>query len=128
MVDLSKTAIDNIRKRIPNFTASQLIHGDFFEVDDTFDLIIEQTFFCAINPDLREKYASKTHQLLKSKGKLVGLLFNVPLHKDRPPFGGSKTEYLNYFQPYFNTEKMEACYNSYHNRQGRELFIKLIKK
>ena len=45
VVDLSKTALQNIKKRIPNFPESQLILGDFFDLDDTFDLIIEQTFF-----------------------------------------------------------------------------------
>ena len=128
VVDVSKIAIENIKKRVPNFPPSQLINNDFFNLDITFDLIIEQTFFCAINPALREKYVLKMQQLLKAKGKLVGLLFNVPLNTDRPPFGGNKKEYINYFQPHFNIEKMESCYNSYHNRQGRELFVKLKKK
>ena len=87
---MSKTAIDNIKKRIPEFPSSHLILGDFFEVDDAFDLIIEQTFFCALNPNLRENYAQKMHQLLKVKGTLAGLFFSVPLYTDRPPFGGNK--------------------------------------
>jgi SAM-dependent methyltransferase len=128
VVDLSKTALENIKKRVPDFPASQLINSDFFTLDTSFNLIIEQTFFCAIHPNLREKYVSKMQQLLRPKGKLVGLMFRVPLNLDRPPFGGNKKEYLAYFQPYFNIKKMEACYNSYHNRNGRELFIKLCKK
>ena len=43
VVDLSKTALNNIKKRVPNFPDSQLILGDFFNVNDTFDLIVEQT-------------------------------------------------------------------------------------
>ena len=128
VVDLSKTAIDNIKKRIPEFPASHLIIGDFFEVDDVFDVIIEQTFFCALNPNLREKYALKMHQLLKAKGTLVGLLFNVPLYTDRPPFGGTKKEYLRYFQLYFKVHDMAPCYNSYSKRSGKELFMKLINE
>ena len=53
VVDLSKTAIENIQTRVSNFPSSQLIQGDFFDMEDAFDLIIEQTFFCAINPNLR---------------------------------------------------------------------------
>jgi len=128
VVDLSKTAIDNIKKRIPEFPSSHLILGDFFEVDDAFDLIIEQTFFCALNPNLRENYAQKMHQLLKLKGTLVGLFFSVPLYSDRPPFGGNKKEYLSYFQPYFKIDNMAPCYNSYSKRNGKELFVKLTKK
>ncbi|MFK8058476.1 MAG: methyltransferase domain-containing protein [Polaribacter sp.] len=128
VVDLSKTAIENIKNRIPDFPDSQLILGNFFDIDDTFDLVIEQTFFCAINPSLREKYTQKMHQLLKEKGQLVGLLFNAPLYTNRPPFGGSKKEYLTYFKDNFKIKIFEKCYNSVKSRQGKELFIKMNKK
>ncbi|QTD36621.1 methyltransferase domain-containing protein [Polaribacter batillariae] len=127
VVDVSKTALENIKKRVPNFPASQLLHNDFFNTNHSFDLIIEQTFFCAINPNLREKYAIKMHELLKEKGKLVGLLFNAPLFDNRPPFGGSKKEYITYFKPYFEFEIFENCYNSIESREGRELFFKFVK-
>ena len=59
VVDFSETALNNIKVRVPSFPKSQLILGDFFSLNETFDLIIEQTFFCAINPELRGKYAAK---------------------------------------------------------------------
>ncbi|QTE24276.1 methyltransferase domain-containing protein [Polaribacter cellanae] len=128
VVDLSKTALENIKNRVPNFPASQLLHEDFFNVNDTFDLIIEQTFFCALNPNLREKYAVKMHELLNKKGKLVGLLFNAPLFDNRPPFGGSKKEYLAYFKPLFELVIFKNCYNSVERRNGKELFVKMVRK
>ncbi|WP_299062430.1 methyltransferase domain-containing protein [uncultured Polaribacter sp.] len=128
VVDLSKTALDNLNNRIPELPKNQLLNSDFFEVNDTFDLIIEQTFFCAISPELRVKYAFKIKELLKSKGKLVGIMFDVPLNKDRPPFGGNKDEYIALFSTHFKIDILEKCYNSYKNRQGRELFIKLLKE
>ena len=128
VVDFSETALNNIKFRVPNFPKAQLILGDFFSLNETFDLIIEQTFFCAINPKLRGKYAAKMHSILKPKGKLVGLLFDAKLNDDHPPFGGNKEEYISYFKNYFSIEIMDKCYNSYHNRQEMELFIKLIKK
>ncbi len=127
VVDLAKTALENIKNRIPNFPDSQLILGDFFDLNDAFDLIIEQTFFCAINTDLREKYALKMKDLLRSKGKLVGLLFDAKLNEDHPPFGGNIKEYTTYFESYFKMEIFTKCYNSFHNRQEMELFIKLVK-
>ncbi len=128
VVDLSKTALDNLHNRIPELPKNQLLNSDFFEVNDTFDLIIEQTFFCAISPELRGEYAFKTKELLKSKGKLVGVMFDVPLNKDRPPFGGNKDEYIALFSTHFKIDILEKCYNSYKNRQGRELFVKLLKE
>lgn len=128
VVDLAKSALDNIKMRVPSFPEHQLIHANFFDLENQFDLIVEQTFFCAINPELRQKYANKMDSLLHKKGKLVGLLFDAKLNEDHPPFGGNIQEYLSYFEPYFSIEIMENCYNSYHNRQGMELFIKFIKK
>ncbi len=80
---------------MPTFPDSYLIHKDFFELQTKFDLILEQTFFCALNPILRPKYVQKMSELLNAKGKLVGLLFNVPLNEGHPPFGGDKKEYIN---------------------------------
>ena len=127
-MDLAKSALENIKKRVPNFPESQLILGNFFDLETTFDLIIEQTFFCALNPNLRKDYAQKMNDLLTKKGKLVGLLFDAKLNEDHPPFGGNKEEYISYFKPYFDLEILEPCYNSYQNRQEMELFIKFKKK
>lgn len=127
-VDIAKQPLKNIKLRVPDFPESQLIHANFFDLDNQFDLIIEQTFFCAINPQLRAKYAAKMSAILKPKGKLVGLLFNAKLNEDHPPFGGNTKEYLNYFQPYFKNIQMEPCYNSYHNRKGMELFVKIVAR
>ena len=128
VVDVSKIPLENLQNRVPDFPSSHLIHADFFDLKDRFDLIIEQTFFCAINPNLRVKYASKMNDLLTDKGKLVGLLFDAKLNEEHPPFGGNKEEYLSYFEPYFSLDIFQECYNSYQNRQEMELFVKLIKK
>ena len=57
---------------------------------------IEQTFFCAIDPQYRKDYVRQSNKLLKSKGKLVGLLFDFPIEQG-PPFGGSISEYKALF-------------------------------
>lgn len=127
VVDVSKIALVNIKKRVPNFPESNLIHANFFDLETMFDLVIEQTFFCAIDPILRPKYAAKMQSILKPKGKLIGLLFDAVLNDHHPPFGGNKKEYLSYFEPLFKILKMEPCHNSYPNRQGMELFVQFLK-
>jgi len=127
VIDLSKTALENLKLRVPSFPENHLIHGDFFDIDMVFDIIMEQTFFCAINPNLRHAYAEKAFNLLNKTGQIIGLLFDAPLNETRPPFGGSKAEYLHYFKPYFDVSLMEVCYNSHQTRAGRELFIRLKK-
>lgn len=128
VVDISPTALTNLKNRVPDFPKNHLINIDFFKLNNSFDLILEQTFFCALTPKLRDNYVLKMNQLLRPNGKLVGLLFNIPLNKDRPPFGGTKKEYLSYFKTYFKIEIMELSYNSISERTNNELFIKLIKK
>lgn len=127
VVDLAETAKDGFLKRAAGFPESQFLVQDFFELKGCFDLILEQTFFCALNPELRQAYAKNMYELLKPNGKLVGVLFDFPL-KGGPPFGGSKEEYLTYFEPFFNIEVMEPCYNSILPRKNSELFIVLSKK
>ena len=127
VLDWSVSALNNIKSASPGFPDDYLIKGDFFEHLGQYDLILEQTFFCAIDPKLREKYATKVAQLLKPQGRLVGLLFDAPLNEDHPPFGGHKEEYLSYFKPHFAIKTFERAYNSIDARKGRELFIQLIK-
>lgn len=128
VVDLSKTALDNIKRRVPSFPSAHLIHMNFFDLDMTFDIIIEQTFFCAINPNLRPLYTIKTSELLYDHGKVVGLLFDAPLNADKPPFGGNKSEYMNHFHTRYTIKIMEQARNSHPSRTGKELFFKIIKK
>ena len=123
VIDLSPIALKNFHNRVPEFDKSHLICKDFFNLNDTFDLIIEQTFFCALEKNLRSNYVQKIKSLLKPNGKLVGLLFNDPLYDDHPPFGGNKKDYSNLFAPYFNSCVIENCYNSIEPRKNREFFI-----
>lgn len=127
LLDWAQQPLTNFNARVPGFPSSHLLHQDFFQHQGQYDLILEQTFFCAIDPALRLAYADKVYDLLAPKGRLVGLLFNATFEKDGPPFGGNKQEYLTYFSPKFNIHKMEPCYNSIAPRAGRELFINLQK-
>lgn len=123
VIDLASQPLINLKTREPNFPEENLIQGDFFELNKTYDLILEQTFFCALDPVLRPAYAKKMSELLNPQGKLAGVLFDFALSENGPPFGGSREEYLHYFEPYFTIKKLEKCYNSIKPRMGNELFI-----
>jgi thiopurine S-methyltransferase len=127
VIDLAKAPLENLKKRVPDFPESQLIQGDFFELNQQYDLIIEQTLFCAIDPILRAEYVKKASELLKVDGKFVGVLFNRQFESG-PPFGGNKDEYLTYFTPCFPNIEMEICHNSVTPRSGTELFFIARKK
>ncbi|MGH2667409.1 MAG: methyltransferase [Flavobacterium sp.] len=128
VLDYAESPLRNLKNRISGHNEDQFIQSDFFEHDSQYDLILEQTFFCALDPGLRTEYVKKMHDLLSPKGKLVGLLFQFPLTESGPPFGGSKEEYLNLFSSYFEIKKLEPAYNSIKPRQGNELFFIFTKK
>ncbi|MAT90752.1 MAG: SAM-dependent methyltransferase [Flavobacteriaceae bacterium] len=128
VVDLSETALQHFKKRVTDFPKQHILHADFFDLTASYDLIIEQTFFCALPPSMRGAYVEKVYELLVPKGILVGLLFNFPLTEEGPPFGGSISEYQNHFRPYFNLHTLTPAYNSIPQRQGNELFIRFSKK
>lgn len=126
LLDFAEEPLRAFKQRNPLFPAENLHNEDFFKHHGQYDLIIEQTLFCAIDPSLRLKYAEKLNSLLKENGKVVGVLFNRDF-QGGPPFGGSKEEYTTYFNPNFSTVKMEECYNSISPRKGTELFIQFKK-
>ena len=128
VIDISATALKNFKQRFPDFPEENCFCGNFFQHRGQYDLIIEQTFFCAIVPELRTDYVKQCYKCLKSKGKIVGLLFDDELYTDHPPYGGTKKIYSRFFAPYFDIEIMETAYNSIEPRSGRELFVKMVKK
>lgn len=128
LVDLATTPLKNFAKKYPDFPKDHLIQANFFEHIGVYDLIVEQTFFCAIHPKDRSAYAKQASSLLANGGKLVGLLWAVPMNESHPPFGGSKEEYLQYFKPYFKLKTFELAHNSIKPRAERELFLIAEKK
>ena len=131
LVDFAPAPIAAFAERYPDFPAKHLICADFFELSPAqyqFDWVLEQTFFCAINPSRRDEYVQQMAALLKPNGKLIGLLFDKEFGRNEPPFGGTKAEYQQRFERHFDIEIMETSYNSHPARQGSELFIKMRVK
>ncbi|MEE9349805.1 MAG: methyltransferase domain-containing protein [Flavobacteriaceae bacterium] len=128
VIDLVQIPLDNLLKRVPTFPKEHIIKGDFFELNLKFDLVIEQTFFCALPPTLRVKYVDKMNTILKKNGKIAGLLFQFPLTEKGPPFGGSKQEYESIFSKLFSLKTINTAYNSIKPRKDNELFIIFEKK
>ncbi len=131
ILDISELPLQEFQQRNPDFPTENLLCEDFFEHTGTYDLIFEQTFFCSFPPlpETRKKYAKHVAKLLKPAGKLVGVWFSFPLTGDmeKRPFGGSKEEYLSYFEPFFDIKIFEKAYNSIAPRAGNELFGIFIK-
>ncbi|WP_073283785.1 methyltransferase domain-containing protein [Hymenobacter psychrotolerans] len=131
VADLAPEALAALQQRVPGFPAAHLLLQDFFALpaQPPYDLLVEQTFFCALDPTLRSAYAQQCANLLRPGGKLVGLLFETDFGpSSEPPFGGTREEYRAYFEPYFDFVHFDTAYNSLKPRQGKELFMCLRRK
>lgn len=129
LVDISPLLVSNLKKKFHSSQNQglQIICDDFFNHQGQYDLIIEQTFFCALNPALRQKYVTKMKSLLKKDGRLVGLLFNREF-PNNPPYGGSEAEYRKLFSHEFEIIHLAQTDHSATPRKGSELWMEMVVK
>lgn len=130
LMDLTGEPFKDVLRQCPDFPQEHLLTGDFFAHSGSYDLILEQTFFCALDPALRSAYVRKMHELLAPGGRLVGVLFDDPQpgkDPNGPPFGGSRKEYQHLFAATFSKVTIEPCHNSIPPRAGREVWIDVRK-
>lgn len=127
VIDIASEAVRKLQQEHEGNERIRVIHGDFFGLTEVFDLIIEQTFFCALPPAKRPHYVQKMHELLQPGGRLQGVLFNTHFEFDGPPFGGSEEEYHTLFRNHFNNLSLQLCLNSAPKRAGMEFWFEAIK-
>ncbi len=127
LIDIAPTLVRNLKSKFANNSGIEVVEGDFFQLNGEYDIIVEQTFFCAIPPAMRVDYVRKMAELLGENGILAGLLFDRDF-EGGPPFGGSQKEYKMLFPEYgLKIIEMETAMNSIPARQGTEVFFKAMK-
>lgn len=126
VLDISQSPLDRLSKH-KHSENLKLIQGDFFDHQGAYDVLLEQTFFCALDPSLRASYVKKAADLLKPNGRLMGVLFNTHF-EGGPPFGGNTEAYKALFSPFFILQKLEECTRSIPQRMGNEVEFIFIKK
>lgn len=126
VIDIAPKLVEQLEARYKNNYEVNIICGDFFEHQGLYDVILEQTFFCAIDPKLRPEYVSKMHLLLKPKGMLKGVLFNRTFEEEGPPFGGNINEYQVLFEKDFKVN-FKAPVASIPGREGFEVLLEAVK-
>ena len=129
-VDFASSPINNIKNAAEILSLNICtVQDDIFNLSskfkNSFDYIIEQTCFCAIDPTKRGQYGLLVYDILKPRGKLIGLW--MPLDKDiedgGPPFGVQEKEVKQLFSKNWTIEKDEFPSKSIDSRKGREKLI-----
>ncbi|OMH80801.1 putative thiol methyltransferase 2 [Zancudomyces culisetae] len=100
-LDLSSIAVDAGNKlrdeqKVAQDSARFLV-GDFFNFSlggEKFMLAYDYTFFCAIHPDMREKWGARYAEIIEAGGNLITLMFPLKQHTSTPPpYTVSEEEY-----------------------------------
>ena len=133
-VDFSPTAVKNMEKiSKSNDIKMNIINSNIFnlknKIKNKFDLVVEYTCFCAIDPKNRIKYVDLVDSLLLPNGKLIAIFF--PIDKNiidsGPPFGVDFNSTLKLFSKKFSVIHKEFSQLSIKPRIGREIFTILQK-
>lgn len=127
LIDFSKVVTARLKEKYKG-QSIHIVNANFFDHKGKYDLILEQTFFCALDPSLRKKYVEKCYGLLNDDGKIAGVFFNKRFAQHEPPFIANDEEYQKLFQQKFTFLKFENCRNSIAPRMGYELFFEFEKK
>ena len=122
--DLAPSAIRLAREKTqPDGLTAQFQMADFLhdQPPQQFDWVFEHTLFCAIDPEQRGDYVQAVLRWLKPGGEFLAVHYLIP-DRDGPPFGTSREELIQRFQPHFTLVE-EWIPRSYPNRTGLELML-----
>jgi cyclopropane fatty-acyl-phospholipid synthase-like methyltransferase len=131
-VDFSPGAVELLSESLSrkNLNA-QVLRRNFFELDEThnqtYDNMLEQTFFCAIHKDQRSAYVETVSRILKPGGMLFGLFYETG-EEGGPPFNTTEADIQNHFSTAFDIERLEKCSFSSEQRKDKEWLAIMRKK
>ncbi|TNE45078.1 MAG: methyltransferase domain-containing protein [Deltaproteobacteria bacterium] len=134
-MDIAPTAVERFHalREERGLTREQadIVNADFFTFspEQPFHLIYDYTFLCAIEPEMREKWASQMSRLLADDGELVTLIF--PVREDTgggPPYSMSTELVFGLLEESFTNLLLDPVEKSHPGREGKEYIARWKKK
>jgi len=126
-LDVVKKAVEEAARmaKAEGLKKIRFVQADFLNLPKTlrgpYDLIFENTFFCAIDPDHRDRYVESAAKVLKPGGFLLGVFYNIK-PETGPPFGATRDELIDRFGHRF-TLILDRVPRSIPRREGKELLM-----
>lgn len=125
-VDISPLAIERAKKLYGHMENITFVEADLFklprEMDGAFDIVFEQTCYCAINPTRRQELVKVWNRVLTTEGHLMGVFFAME-KRQGPPFGGSEWELRQRLKSSYLPIFWGRWQASVPRRQGKEFFV-----
>ena len=102
-IDFAEAPVERLNRRLQERElAARIVKQDAltFQPDELFDAVYDQTFLCAIAPDLRPAYAVQLHRWLRTGGSLFAVFMQCSqLERPGPPFHCDLEDMKRLFQP-----------------------------
>jgi SAM-dependent methyltransferase len=92
-----------------------------------FDLLLEHTFFCAIDPSRRGEYAAAAAALLRRGATLLGLYW-AHGRPGGPPWSASIEEVRDLLAPHFDLRSSSLAVGSISTRAGTEWLVTATRR
>jgi len=113
--------------------SARFLQADLFDLpaslDSSFDLALEYTCFCAIDPSRRADYVRTIARLLKGGGELIALFYPLRDTAGGPPFSVNRDEIRALFAPHFEeTAWLDQPPLSLHRRRDFEALARLRRR
>ncbi len=130
-VDFSKEAIARGKIKYAGLDNLHFYENNIFHIpqdwNQSFDVVVEHTCFCAIPPDQRNELIRLWRRMLHEEGQLMGVFFTME-KRVGPPYGMTEWELRKRLQDYFQFLFWGRWRQSIPQRQARELFVLAKKK
>ena len=130
-IDFSSGAVTYLKNALKKRNLEgRILHQDFFSLDEShegvYDLVLEQTFFCAISPKQRRDYVLNVSRILKPGGILVGLFYHTD-EQGGPPYNTTREDIETHFSEKFKIQELYKTTLSSEQRKGKE-WLGIFKK
>lgn len=125
-VDFSAEAVTAAKAKYADLTNLRFMQSDIFNLPTSmngqFDLIVEHTCYCAIDPTRRNELVRIWRRLLADNGHVLGVFFAID-KRSGPPFGGSEWEIRARLSKGFQPLYWLRWHQSVADRLGTELLV-----
>ncbi|MBC7754417.1 MAG: methyltransferase domain-containing protein [Moraxellaceae bacterium] len=125
-VDFSAEALQKAKKNYGHLHNLSFEQMNIFDLPQewnfSFDVVIEHTLFCAIDPALHQKLITVWKRVLHEEGQLLSVFFTM-FKRTGPPYGVTELELRALLRPHFQFLFWGRLRNSVPERLGKELFV-----
>ncbi len=134
-IDFAPSAIQTTYQKFQSTglagTKAYLLQKSIFEIpeyNNYFDYVLEHTCFCSLHPQDRRRYVFAVRDILKPRGKLLGLWYVGEHQGAGLPFTISKNDLFDLFDRDFSIDISYDPQDSFPSEKDKELITLMTRR